>query len=77
MELAILAGGLGTRLGNLTKAKPKPLMGINKTTFLEKLILNNAKYNVKKIYILCGYKGYLIKKNITKNLSMECQLSVL
>tara|TARA_B100000989_G_scaffold291799_1_gene266779 strand:+ start:4161 stop:5318 length:1158 start_codon:yes stop_codon:yes gene_type:complete len=66
MELAILAGGLGTRLGNLTKAKPKPLMGINKTTFLEKLILNNAKYNVKKIYILCGYKGYLIKKKYHK-----------
>ena len=66
MELAILAGGLGTRLGNLTKVKPKPLMGINETTFLEKLILNNAKYNVKKIYILCGYKGHLIKKKFHK-----------
>jgi UTP-glucose-1-phosphate uridylyltransferase len=34
----ILAGGLGTRLGDLTKAAPKPMLLINKKPFLEYLI---------------------------------------
>lgn len=78
MELAILAGGLGTRLGHLTKNKPKPLVKINNTTFLEKLLLHNTKYNISKIYILCGYKGNLIKNKFhnksINGVPIECLL---
>ena len=31
----ILAGGKGSRLGNLTKKKPKPLLKINNKKFLD------------------------------------------
>lgn len=61
-DLVILAGGIGSRLGNLTKKKPKPLIKIGKKTFLEILIRNFAKYNFKNIYILAGYKGRQINK---------------
>ena len=62
IDLVILAGGLGSRLGSVTQKKPKPLIKINKKTFLEILIRNFAKYNLENIYILAGYKGNLIYK---------------
>ena len=33
-DVVILVGGLGTRLGNLTKKTPKPLIKINKICFI-------------------------------------------
>lgn len=62
IDLVILAGGLGSRLGSVTQKKPKPLLKINNKTFLEILIRNFAKYNLENIYILAGYKGNLIYK---------------
>lgn len=60
IDLVILAGGLGSRLGSNTKKKPKPLIKINNKSFLEILIRTFAKYNFENIYILAGYKGELI-----------------
>ncbi|WP_075484593.1 HAD-IIIA family hydrolase [Candidatus Pelagibacter communis] len=62
IDLVILAGGLGSRLGSFTQKKPKPLIKINNKTFLEILIRSFAKYNFENIYILAGYKGNLIYK---------------
>eukprot|EP00918_Siedleckia_nematoides_P043705 GHVU01095555.1.p2 GENE.GHVU01095555.1~~GHVU01095555.1.p2 ORF type:complete len:106 (-),score=8.97 GHVU01095555.1:467-784(-) len=56
MILVILAGGKGLRLKKLTSNNPKPMVKINKRPFLEKLILNYSKYNLKNIFILTGYK---------------------
>ncbi len=56
MNLVILAGGKGLRLRPLTNQIPKPMVKINGRPFLEKLILNFSKYNLKKIFILTGYK---------------------
>lgn len=51
----IMAGGLGSRLGNLTKKIPKPLLKINGVTTLEKIIRNLERANIKKIYISVNY----------------------
>ena len=55
-DVVILVGGLGTRLGNLTKNIPKPLIMINKISFLDQLICKIIKYNFKNIFLLCSYK---------------------
>lgn len=55
MKVFILAGGFGTRLGNLTKNKPKPLIEINGKPILEWIILNLKKYNLKDITISTHY----------------------
>ncbi len=56
-DLIILAGGKGTRIKNITKKIPKPLIEISKKPFLEIVIRNFAKYDFENIYILAGYKG--------------------
>jgi D-glycero-D-manno-heptose 1,7-bisphosphate phosphatase len=56
----ILCGGYGTRLGSITKKKPKPMVSINKKPFLEHLLMQIKNFGIKKIFILVGYK----KENI-------------
>lgn len=57
LDLIILCGGPGTRLGNIVRNKPKPLIKINSNFFLEILIKHYSKFNFKNIYLLAGYKG--------------------
>ena len=67
IDLVILAGGKGKRLKSITKNKvPKPLVKINGTPFLDYLLKNLSKYNINKIFILCGYKGNQIVKKYNK-----------
>ena len=61
-DVVILVGGLGTRLGSITKKTPKPLIKINNVAFLDQLICKLIKYNYKNIYLLCSYKKKLFFK---------------
>ena len=51
-QCIILAGGLGSRLGNLTKKTPKPLIKINNLPFLFYLILKLKNEGINDIVIL-------------------------
>lgn len=76
LDLVILAGGLGSRIKNVTKKKPKPLIKFGKLSFLRNLINHYAKYSFNKIYIIAGYKGELIKEEFNNKLvnltKIEC-----
>lgn len=63
IEAIVLVGGLGTRLGELTKLTPKPLLPINKKPFLEYLVLNLKKQGIKRIVFSIAYHGDLIRKH--------------
>jgi NDP-sugar pyrophosphorylase family protein len=54
-QAVILAGGLGTRLGEITKNTPKPMVLINKKPFLEFLVCNLKRNGVKQIIFSTGY----------------------
>ena len=56
IDVAILVGGKGSRLGKITKYEPKPLLKIGKIRFLDLIISNLLKYNLEKIYLLCAFK---------------------
>ena len=56
-QAVILCGGIGSRLGNITKKTPKPLIEIGKKPFLDYLIDNLIKYEVERILLLCSYKS--------------------
>ena len=51
-QCIILAGGLGSRLGDLTKKTPKPLIKINNLPFLFYLILKLKNEGINNIVIL-------------------------
>jgi D,D-heptose 1,7-bisphosphate phosphatase len=57
-QAAILVGGKGTRLGDATRATPKPLMAIDGgRTFLDLLIENVARQGFDDILLLAGHFG--------------------
>ena len=66
ITLVILAGGRGSRIKYYTNLLPKPLIKFSGISLLRYIINNFSKYNIDKIYILCGYKGKLIHKEFDK-----------
>jgi NDP-sugar pyrophosphorylase family protein len=61
MKAIILAGGQGKRLRSLINDIPKPMAPIKEKPFLEYLVLQLKKQNIKDIIISTGYKGNIIK----------------
>lgn len=60
-QCVILAGGLGTRLGQLTADTPKPLLPVAGRPFLSYLVENLRCQSIGKITILAGFKGTYIQ----------------
>ena len=61
MKVAILAGGLGTRLSEETTAKPKPMVEIGGKPMLWHIMNIYASHGFKEFVIALGYKGEIIK----------------
>jgi len=61
MKVAILAGGLGTRLQEETVVKPKPMIEIGEQPILWHIMKIYASYGFKEFVIALGYKGDAIK----------------
>lgn len=66
IDLVILAGGKGSRLNKYLGNLPKPMIKINKKSFLLYLINNASVYNFNKIYIMTGYRSAIIKNKFHK-----------
>ena len=62
-QAVFYCGGLGTRLGNITKKTPKPLIRINRKPFIEHLVKNFSRFGIKNILLLCSYKYKFFFKN--------------
>jgi D-glycero-D-manno-heptose 1,7-bisphosphate phosphatase len=54
-QAAILCGGLGTRLGALTAAMPKPLLSVGGIPFLDVLMGELGRSGVRDIVLLAGF----------------------
>ena len=72
--VVIMAGGLGTRLGDLTKDKPKPLVKIKDTPIIKIAINNLINQGFKDFKICINYKGHMIKDYLLENLPEEINL---
>ena len=61
MKVAILAGGLGTRLSEETSLRPKPMVEIGGRPILWHIMKIYANYGYKEFVVALGYKGEIIK----------------
>jgi glucose-1-phosphate cytidylyltransferase len=61
MKVAILAGGLGTRLSEETTLRPKPMVEIGGRPILWHIMNIYAAYGFKEFVVALGYKGEIIK----------------
>lgn len=62
MKVAILAGGLGTRLAEETEVRPKPMVEIGGKPILWHIMMHYARYGHREFVIALGYKGEYIKQ---------------
>ena len=76
MKVAILAGGVGTRLVEETEVKPKPMVEIGGRPILWHIMRHYAHYGFKEFVIALGYKGEVIKKYMVDYSSLNSNLTV-
>ena len=62
MKTLILAGGYGTRLGNITENIPKPMVTIGGKPILWHIMKLYSHFGMKEFIILLGYQGVKIKE---------------
>lgn len=72
MKTFILAGGLGTRMGNLTRTIPKPMVKVNGEPLLDHIMKFYLSYNYDQFYLLTGYKSTLIRKYYKNRKNIKC-----
>ena len=77
MKVVILAGGLGTRLSEETKKKPKPMVNIGKDPILLHIIKIYSRFNFNKFIIAGGYKINFIKKFFKKRKIKNLDIKVI
>ena len=70
IPVAILAGGLGTRLGEETKKKPKPMINIGKDPIILHIINIYKNFNHNEFLIAGGYKINVIKQYVKKGVQV-------
>lgn len=62
MKLVIMAGGLGTRIGEESKKKPKPMVEVGGRPILWHIMTWYSQFGIQEFIICCGYKGHMIKQ---------------
>lgn len=76
MKVAILAGGLGSRLAEETVEKPKPMVEIGNQPILWHIMKYYRHFGHRDFTIALGYKGECIKRWMVEYSSLACDLTV-
>jgi glucose-1-phosphate cytidylyltransferase len=76
MKVAILAGGLGTRLAEETEVKPKPMVEIGDRPILWHIMKHYAHFGFNEFVIALGYKGEYIKRWMRDYSALEGDMTI-
>lgn len=76
MRVALLAGGLGTRLSEETELRPKPMVEIGGRPILWHIMMHFYAYGHSDFAIALGYKAEVIKKWMVDLAQYEGDLKV-
>src|SRR5580765_4637809 len=76
MKVAILAGGLGSRLTEETEIKPKPMVEIGGHPILWHIMKHYAHHGFKEFFIALGHRGEVIKRFFLDYCSLSGSMTV-
>jgi len=76
MKVAILAGGLGTRLAEETELRPKPMVEIGGRPILWHIMKQYAAHGFKEFAVAAGYKGEMIKRFVLDDHTLSGNIRV-
>lgn len=76
-NIVIMAGGLGSRLGELTSNCPKPMLDVGGKPVLEHIINNFTKVGFKNIYISVNYMSNIIMDYFKDGSDFGCNIAYL
>jgi glucose-1-phosphate cytidylyltransferase len=76
VKVAILAGGVGSRLSEETESKPKPMVEIGGKPILWHIMKYYASFDYRDFVVALGYKGEYIKKYFVDYASLANNLTV-
>jgi glucose-1-phosphate cytidylyltransferase len=62
MKVIILAGGLGTRIGQFTELLPKPMIKVGGKPIIWHIMQTYAKFGHKDFFLALGYKSEVIQE---------------
>lgn len=62
LPVAVLAGGLGTRLGALTDARPKSLIEVAGQPFVGHQLQLLARHGVEQVVLCIGHRGEMVRR---------------
>lgn len=63
VTVAVLCGGLGTRLGALTRDLPKPMLAIGGRPYLERVLESFAERGLRDFVLLTGFRHDVIERH--------------
>jgi D-glycero-D-manno-heptose 1,7-bisphosphate phosphatase len=78
-QCAILLGGMGTRLGALTRETPKPLLDVAGEPFLDVLVREAVRRGFRDLVLLAGFKAEIVEdyaSQLRGRLPADCLVSV-
>jgi glucose-1-phosphate cytidylyltransferase len=76
MQVAILAGGLGTRLREETEVRPKPMVMIGNRPIIWHIMARYAMFGFNRFVICLGYKGDVIRDYFLNYRYFHCDFTV-
>ena len=76
MKVAILAGGVGSRLSEETVVKPKPMVEVGGRPILWHIMKGYAAQGFSDFVIALGYKGEVIKEWMINYAPLSANLTV-
>jgi glucose-1-phosphate cytidylyltransferase len=76
MKVAILAGGLGTRLAEETDTRPKAMVEIGAQPIVWHIMKHFERYGFSDFYLALGYKGEMLKRYFCDYIATARSISV-
>jgi glucose-1-phosphate cytidylyltransferase len=76
MKVALLAGGLGTRLAEETEVRPKPMVEIGGKPILWHIMKHYSAHGFNNFVVALGYRGEYIKRYMVDYSSLSGSLTV-